>query len=128
MTGKLEIQWAPVQNKFITWGSDISLYEVYQLKDNYSSCKEFMSDFFYTILLMIIVLASRLSHNTGAHLLATNSNHHYIKCIDIYPKSEDDLLLAIGQLSGKVTLSTFGSSRYDTQGLPGKDLGKNTSS
>lgn len=70
-----------------------------------------------------ILLAIKLSYNTVAQLLATNSSHQYIKCIDIYPKSENDLLLAIGQVSGKVTLSTFGSSHYDAQGLPGKELG-----
>lgn len=67
--------------------------------------------------------ALKLSNTTGANLLATNSNHHYVKCIDIYPKSESDLLLAIGQANGRVTLSTFGPSVYDTQGLTGKDLG-----
>lgn len=71
-----------------------------------------------------IFLALKLSTTTGANLLATNSNHHYVKCIDIYPKSESDLLLAIGQANGRVTLSTFGPSVYDTQGLTGKDLGK----
>lgn len=70
-------------------------------------------------------VALKLSGTTGAHLLATNSNHHYVKCIDIYPKSESDLLLAIGQANGRVTLSTFGPSIYDTQGLTGKDLGEN---
>lgn len=28
MAGKLEIQWSPISNKFITWGSEICLYEV----------------------------------------------------------------------------------------------------
>lgn len=75
----------------------------------------------------VIFAALKLSPTTGAHLLATNSNHHYVKCIDIYPKSESDLLLAIGQANGRVTLSTFGPSIYDTQGLTGKDLGKHKS-
>lgn len=66
----------------------------------------------------------RLSSHSGAHLLATNSTHHYVKCIDIYPKSDTDLLLAIGQANGRVTLVTFGSSEYDSQGLPGKEFGK----
>lgn len=39
MAGKLEIQWSPVPNKFITWGSEICLYEVEQLKDNTPLCK-----------------------------------------------------------------------------------------
>lgn len=75
-------------------------------------------------IIVVIITAIKLSNDTGAHLLATNSNHHYVKCIDVYPKSENDLLLAIGQANGKITLSTFGSSEFDSQGLPGKDLGK----
>lgn len=39
MSGKLEIQWSPIQNKFITWGADICLYEVCQPKDNFNSSK-----------------------------------------------------------------------------------------
>lgn len=64
-----------------------------------------------------------MSPLTGAHLLATNNNYHYVKCIDIYPKSDKDLLLAIGQANGKIVLSTFGASVYDSQLLPGKELG-----
>lgn len=120
----MEIQWAPMQNKFITWGTDVCLYEVYQFKDNCSPCKiKLIIQQDFSMLLLSLFLALKLSYNTAARLLTTSTNHHYIKCIDIYPKSENDLLLAIGQNSGKVTLSTFGSSQCDTQGLPGKDLG-----
>ncbi|KRT82735.1 WD40 domain-containing protein, partial [Oryctes borbonicus] len=103
MAGKLEIQWSPNRNKFITWGSEVCLYEIEHLKEQ-------------------SVPLIKLSPSTGAHLLATNSNYHYVKCIDIYPKSDKDLLLAIGQANGKVVLSTFGATIYDSQFLPGKEL------
>lgn len=33
MSAKLEIQWTPIPNKFITWGSEIGLYEIVSLRD-----------------------------------------------------------------------------------------------
>jgi hypothetical protein len=38
---KLEVQWSPVHsNKFITWGTEICLYEIAQIKDTVRpSCK-----------------------------------------------------------------------------------------
>lgn len=64
----------------------------------------------------------KISDTTVAHLLATNSTHQYVKCVDIYPHSEQDILLAVGQANGKVILSSFGSSIFDVQGLSGKEL------
>lgn len=103
MSTRLDILWAPIKNRFITWGADISLYEVESLKDNPNS-------------------PIKLSNTSGAHLLATNTNHHYVKCIDVYPKSDNDILLALGLANGRVVLSTFGPSYYDIQGLAGKEL------
>ncbi|XP_075236939.1 GATOR complex protein mio isoform X2 [Lycorma delicatula] len=102
---KLEVQWSPIHNnKFITWGTEIYLYETLPRKDYVkSSCVE-------------------LSETTVAHLLATNSHHHYVKCVDIYPKKESDILLAIGQANGKVTLTTFGPTVFDSLGLTGQEL------
>lgn len=65
----------------------------------------------------------KLSDLTGAQLLATNSNHHYVKCIDIYPKANSDLFLAVGQANGRVMLTSFGPSEFDGIGLTGKELG-----
>lgn len=102
---KLEVQWSPVHtNKFITWGTEIYLYETLPRKD---SKKSSYVD---------------ISESTVAHLLATNSHHHYVKCIDIYPKQESDILLAIGQANGKVTLTTFGPTIFDSIGLTGQEL------
>ncbi|OXU30787.1 hypothetical protein TSAR_008781 [Trichomalopsis sarcophagae] len=95
---KLEVQWSPIHsNKFITWGTEICLYEIAQIKDT-------------------------VSDTTVAHLLATNTSHHYVKCIDIYPVPEPDILLAVGQANGKVILTTFGPTAFDSLGLAGKEL------
>ncbi|KAJ8985000.1 hypothetical protein NQ317_016911 [Molorchus minor] len=103
MSGKLEIQWSPIPNKFITWGSEICLYEVQPARDTSSH-------------------VFKISNTHCAQLLATNTNHHYVRSIDIYPKSESDLLLAIGLSNGRVALSTFGPSEHDPCGFPGKEL------
>ncbi|XP_017302881.1 GATOR complex protein MIOS-B-like, partial [Diaphorina citri] len=69
------------------------------------------------------VFAVQISTSTYAHLLATNSYHHYVKCVDIYPHVEPaDMLLALGQANGKVVLTTFGPSAYDALGLTGLEL------
>lgn len=67
----------------------------------------------------------KLSELTGAQLLATNANHHYVKCIDIYPKVNSDLFLAIGQANGRIMLTSFGPSEFEGIGLAGKELGIN---
>lgn len=66
----------------------------------------------------------KVSDHSVAHLRATNTNNHYVKCIDIYPQQEQDILLAIGQANGKVVLSTFGPTVFDSLGLSGKEFGK----
>ncbi|KAJ8949341.1 hypothetical protein NQ314_008261 [Rhamnusium bicolor] len=103
MTGKLEIQWSPIHNKFITWGSEVCLYEILPARE--TSTHVF-----------------KISDTHCAQLLATNINHHFARSIDIYPKSETDLLLAIGLTNGRVALSTFGPSEHDCYGFPGKEL------
>ncbi|XP_063974813.1 GATOR2 complex protein MIOS [Diachasmimorpha longicaudata] len=102
---KLEVQWSPVHhNKFITWGTEICLYEIGQIKDIVrASCK-------------------RISEKTVAHQLATNSSHPYVRCVDIYPQPEPDILLAVGLANGKVVLTTFGPTAFDALGLTGKEL------
>lgn len=34
MSGKLEIQWTPIRDRFITWGSEILYYEVQPINEN----------------------------------------------------------------------------------------------
>lgn len=117
MTSKLEIQWSPICNKFITWGSEICLYEVYP---DIAQSKKFNKEYLW---MYKIFLGIKLSNTTSANLLATNTNHHYVKCLDIYPKSETDLLLAVGLSNGRIALSTFGLTEYDTLGLTSRELG-----
>lgn len=126
MSAKFEIQWTPIQNKFITWGSEIGLYEIVSLRDSNVPSKFFLKLIKISIstIRSYNFVALTLSNTTGANLLATNSTHHYVKCIDIYPKSDRDLLLAIGQGNGRVTLLTFGPTQYDSLSLPGKEFGK----
>lgn len=104
-SSRLEVNWSPYHaNKFFTWGNDISLYEVKFSKEQHKQAD------------------IPISENTSARLLATNSNYRFVKCIDVYPKSESDLLLAVGQANGKVSLTTFGPSIFDTVGLAGIEL------
>jgi len=63
-----------------------------------------------------------LSSNTAANLLATSTNHRYVKCIDIYPKPESEIMLAIGHANGKVTFCTFGLATVNNT-LAGLELG-----
>ncbi|XP_058794718.1 GATOR complex protein MIOS-B [Phymastichus coffea] len=102
---KSEVQWSPVHpNKFITYGTEICLYEIDQIKD------------------VVKPSCIKVSDTTIAHLLATNTSLHYIKCIDIYPVLEPDILLAVGQANGKVVLTTFGPTTFDSSGLASREL------
>lgn len=69
-------------------------------------------------------LAFKVSDTHYAQVLTTNTNHHFVRSIDIYPKCETDLLLAIGLANGRVALTTFGPSEHDATGFPGKELGR----
>ncbi|XP_039295830.1 GATOR complex protein MIOS-B [Nilaparvata lugens] len=105
---RLEIQWVPgLPDKFITWGTEIYLYSTCLRKNMNPNSKSHFVD---------------ISDKSVAQHLATNSNHHYVKCVDIYPKPDPDVLMAIGQANGKVTLTSFGPSVYDTMGLTGSEI------
>lgn len=66
----------------------------------------------------------KISETHLAQLIATSSNHHYVRSVDIYPKCDSDILLAVGLANGRVALTTFGPSEYDVIGYPGKEFGK----
>uniref|UniRef100_T1HA87 Zinc_ribbon_16 domain-containing protein n=1 Tax=Rhodnius prolixus TaxID=13249 RepID=T1HA87_RHOPR len=105
-SGRLEVQWSPCNpDKFITWGSDIYLYETLP-KQDIKEGTQYVD----------------ISDTTVAYLLASNSGYHYAKCVDIYPNDEMDTLLAVGQANGKVTLVTFGPTKYDSLGLTGLEF------
>lgn len=97
----LEVLWSPVHfDKFVTWGTEIYLYEIASIKKTYSQTLSHI----------------KTSNTTQATLLATNSTHRYVKCVDIYPQKDSDILLAVGQANGKVVLTSFGSSNYEAVG------------
>lgn len=78
----------------------------------------------YLYIYFVFVIGIKISDHSVAHLLATNTSNHYVKCIDIYPEQEPDILLAVGHANGKVVLSTFGPTAYDSLGLTGREFGK----
>ena len=82
--------------------------------------------FKYEILIVILFIADiDISETSVAHLLATNSNHYYVKCVDIYPRKEPDMLLAIGQANGKVILTTFSAIKLESlSGFNNLEFGK----
>lgn len=71
----------------------------------------------------ILFPVCKISENHLAQLVATSSNHHYVRSVDIYPKCDENILLAVGLANGRVALTTFGPSEYDVIGYPGKEFG-----
>lgn len=63
-----------------------------------------------------------MSSSTGANLLASTPSTYFAKCVDVYPQSDKDILLAIGYTNGRIILTTFGPTIYDSQGIPKKEL------
>ncbi|CAG9854863.1 unnamed protein product [Phyllotreta striolata] len=106
MSGKLEIQWSPITNKFITWGAEIGLYQILPYRED----------------LDLPPTGFKVSDTHFAQVLTTNCNYHLVRSLDIYPKCQKDLLLAIGLANGRVALTTFGPSEHDAANLPGKEL------
>lgn len=71
---------------------------------------------------LYLLIGLVLSYDIAANLIATSNSHRYVKCIDIYPKPESDLMLAIGHANGKVTFCTFGLATANNT-LAGLELG-----
>ncbi|XP_013772701.1 GATOR complex protein MIOS-like [Limulus polyphemus] len=106
MTGvKVDILWSPNHpDRFITFGTDLRLYQLETLKDGCSKSS-----------------AIPLSDNSCAALLSINSDNHYMKCIAWYPRHEPDNLLAVGQANGKVVLTSF-SQNFESSDLIGQEF------
>lgn len=104
MVSKLDISWTPLRNKFITWTYDtINLYEIKPTQEAPQN-------------------AIKISKTTSADIIACVNNLHYLKCLDIHPKSEKDLFLALGFSNGKIRLSTFGELEWDSKTFSGREL------
>ncbi|XP_052753330.1 GATOR complex protein MIOS-B isoform X3 [Galleria mellonella] len=102
---KLDVIWSPVHhNKFIIWGSDITLYEVSRLKDIDKK-----------------TTFSQISANRGATVVASQSAST-VRCVDISAITEQpEPLVALGHNNGRVTLSTL-KQTYDPLGLVGREF------
>ncbi|KAL0882791.1 hypothetical protein ABMA27_016339 [Loxostege sticticalis] len=103
---KLEVIWAPVHHdKFIIWGSDITLYQVSRLKDIEKKTA-------YT----------QISANRGATVLASQSANG-VRCVDVSAVAEQpEPLLALGHASGRVTLTALKQALVDPLGLVGREF------
>ncbi|CAH2229660.1 jg4589, partial [Pararge aegeria aegeria] len=104
-SAKLDVIWSPVhQDKFIVWGQDITLYEVSRLQDI-----EKKTTF------------TQLSSTRGAVVIASQSASG-VRCVDISAIADHpDPLLALGHVSGKVTLTSL-KQTYDPLGLVGREF------
>ncbi|XP_060803426.1 GATOR complex protein MIOS [Amyelois transitella] len=102
---KLDVIWAPVHhNKFIIWGSDITLYEVAQLKDI-----EKKTTF------------AQISSTRGAIVVASQSASS-VRCVDISAiPDQPEPLLALGHTNGRVSLTSL-KQTYDPLGLVGREF------
>ncbi|CAG2121328.1 unnamed protein product, partial [Medioppia subpectinata] len=105
---KVDINWTPFQDRFITFANDLKLFQCESIG------KELLKSF----------AGTQISDNTIANIIATNGDVQFVKCIACNPKTihlENDVLLATGQTSGKVLLTCF---RYnaDNSGVVGREF------
>ncbi|CAB3376755.1 Hypothetical predicted protein [Cloeon dipterum] len=104
-SSRMDILWAPSHpDKFVTWGTDIYLYEVSMQRE------------------MPKPSSFRISALASANLVSTITNQQYIKCVAIHPHPAREILMAAGLANGKVALTAFGPVEFDAKGLAGKEL------
>ncbi|XP_059475462.1 GATOR complex protein MIOS-B isoform X2 [Neocloeon triangulifer] len=104
-SSRMDILWAPSHpDKFVTWGTDIYLYEVSMQRE------------------MPKPSSFRISAFASANLVSTITNLQYIKCVAIHPHTAREILMAAGLANGKVALTAFGPVEFDAKGLSGKEL------
>ncbi|XP_053373892.1 GATOR complex protein MIOS-like [Mercenaria mercenaria] len=101
----MKVSWAPLdKNKFLTYtNSIINLYDTRCIQGE-----------------PIPKGSLHISDDLYATSLATLSDVHLTKCVEWYPGTTSDHLIAIGQANGKVLLSNFG--RKGTSELIGKEF------
>ncbi|GAB6033307.1 hypothetical protein CHUAL_013078 [Chamberlinius hualienensis] len=93
-TIKLDILWSPqFPDKFVTFGTDLRQYTLTSAKLDSTS------------------LHSSSDDGRVATLLAVNSDTLYLKCVCWCPREDYDNLLAVGQASGRVVLTSFNSQQ-----------------
>ncbi|GFT39799.1 GATOR complex protein MIOS [Nephila pilipes] len=103
---KVDLAWCPSEcNKFITVGTDIQLYEVEDVKDGIVKSPGFS-----------------ISEYSSANLVATSSDHQYLKCFSWYPKQDHPLLLALGMANGRVILESLDPSSSRDAEIIGREF------
>lgn len=122
MATKLDIRWTPIENRFITWSYDsLSLYEAKPLQHTQQNGK------FHQFLCLVInyyeLVAIKISNRYGTELIGNVSIQNYLKCVDIHPKCENDLLFALGLSNGNIKLATFSQLEWEPKPTPAKEIG-----
>ncbi|CAG9786998.1 unnamed protein product [Diatraea saccharalis] len=102
---KLDVIWSPIHHdKFILWGSDITLYQVSRLKDIEKKTT-------YT----------QISSIRGATVIASQSANG-VRSVDISAIPEQpEPLLALGHANGRVSLASL-KQAYDPLGIVGREF------
>lgn len=90
--GRLEVYWSPNSpDKFLTWGSDLSLYQVKNTsgRDDIASAHNF-----------------QISSNSRAYQLGSFTDVAFAKCLAWLPVPELEGVIAIGQTNGRILLTS----------------------
>lgn len=108
-----ELYWFPkYQDRFITWGSEINLYQTkdeepgqrLQTSENLVSVTEGQHSIFTTCCYTDIQI--NISSKKTATLLATETRYQYIRCVAPAYRA-NELCLGVGLANGKVGLCNF---------------------
>ncbi|XP_066259323.1 GATOR2 complex protein MIOS [Euwallacea similis] len=106
MAAKLEVMWSPIANRFILWGGDI--ITCYQIKP---SRERIFTAGVYNV-----------SNTHIAEMICVANNQHQVKCMDIYPHSQGDEVVALGGSGGKITVTYMAKLAWDGSGLPKREF------
>ncbi|XP_041365811.1 GATOR complex protein MIOS-like [Gigantopelta aegis] len=105
---RFDILWSPTdEHHFIRYGTTIELYQVIQQAEinSFQSGK-----------------AIKISDETYAVNVATNSDIHFVKSVAWCPHLEPKHLLAVGQTNGRVVLTSFNNIGSPRSELIGKEF------
>ncbi|XP_050310111.1 GATOR complex protein MIOS [Anthonomus grandis grandis] len=106
MTTRLEALWSPIPQRFIIWGGDtITSYQLAPKKEAGPAIGVY-----------------NVSKTHVGELICSASNQHQVKCMDIYPHSQGDEIVALGGSGGKVTVTYMAKLAWEGSGLPKKEF------
>lgn len=119
----VEIHWFPRNsNRFLTWGSEINLYEVKNSDEidhrvstsmkSICALEKHQEKYIFNVRFVFFIYFDEdinldISTATTATLLASETRYQYIRCVAPSYRSSGDLLLAVGLANGKVGLCNF---------------------